>query len=71
MYTCTLHGIPETNWENAVKELTRRQTEVLDFIRDYIAEEHLPPAVADIARAFDFKSPNALPRNSRDSIEWR
>lgn len=43
-----------------MKQLTERQTEILDFIRDYIAEEHLPPAVADIARAFKFKSPNAV-----------
>jgi repressor LexA len=43
-----------------VNELTERQTEILDFIRSYIAEEHLPPAVADIARAFGFRSPNAV-----------
>lgn len=43
-----------------MEQLTDRQTEILDFIRDYIAEEHLPPAVADIARAFGFRSPNAV-----------
>lgn len=36
-----------------MKELTRRQTEVLEFIKDYIEENSYAPAVRDIARNFE------------------
>jgi len=40
-------------------KLTTRQTEVLDFIREYIDETGYPPTRADIAHKLGFKSANA------------
>lgn len=40
--------------------LTDRQAEILTFIRATLAEEHVPPSVAEIAAAFGFASPNAV-----------
>ncbi len=40
-------------------ELTPRQTEILDLIRESIAERGSPPTRAEIAAAFGFRSPNA------------
>jgi repressor LexA len=42
-----------------MKELTPRQTEILQIIRDTIAETGFPPTRAEIARMLDFASPNA------------
>src|SRR5262245_30210376 len=42
-----------------MKELTPRQTEILQLIRDTIAETGFPPTRAEIARMLDFASPNA------------
>lgn len=42
-----------------MKELTARQTEVLDLVRSHINETGYPPTRADIARELGFKSPNA------------
>jgi repressor LexA len=39
--------------------LTARQSEILDLIRGYIADEGCPPTRAEIARALGFRSPNA------------
>lgn len=39
--------------------LTARQQAILDFIRQYMAEEGLPPTRAEIGAAFGFASPNA------------
>lgn len=44
-------------------ELTDRQQQVLRFIRGYQATEHNAPTVMEIARAFGFKSPNAVTRH--------
>lgn len=40
-------------------KLTNRQAEVLELIKDRIAEWGYPPTRADIAKALNFKSPNA------------
>ncbi len=40
-------------------KLTARQTEVLDFIKSYMAETGYPPTRADIAQELGFKSANA------------
>lgn len=40
-------------------QLTRRQQEILDLIRDSIIIDGYPPTRAEIARHFNFKSPNA------------
>ena len=42
-----------------MKELTPRQAEILQLIRDTIAETGFPPTRAEIARMLDFASPNA------------
>ena len=39
--------------------LTRRQAEILELIRSYVAEEGCPPTRAEIADALGFRSPNA------------
>ena len=42
-----------------LETLTRRQAEVLDLIRSYVAEEGCPPTRAEIAEALGFRSANA------------
>lgn len=42
-----------------MEKLTVRQTEVLDLVKNHIAESGYPPTRADIARHMGFKSPNA------------
>lgn len=39
--------------------LTERQTEILDYIRECVAEYGAPPTRAEIAEAFGFRSANA------------
>lgn len=41
-------------------QLTRKQQEVYDFIRQEIADRGFPPAVRDIAKHFNIKSPNGV-----------
>ena len=58
-----------------VGELTSRQEEVLNFIRDCIAADGLPPTRAEIARALGFKSPNAAEQHvkalvNKGVLEW-
>ena len=40
-------------------KLTARQQQVLDFIRHYMEQNHMPPTRAEIARELGFRSPNA------------
>lgn len=42
-----------------MKKLTKRQNEVLQFIKDFIADEGYPPTRANICNALGFRSPNA------------
>ena len=42
-----------------MKQLTARQTEVLDLVRSHIADSGYPPTRADIARELGFRSANA------------
>jgi len=42
-----------------MKELTRRQEEILGLIREWIESTGLPPTRVEIARHFGFSSPNA------------
>ncbi|MFT4927697.1 MAG: repressor LexA [Phenylobacterium sp.] len=42
-----------------MKELTARQSEILELIKTRISENGMPPTRAEIARAVGFKSPNA------------
>jgi repressor LexA len=44
-------------------DLTARQQAVLDFVRDHIAAEGLPPTLAEIARAFGFRQARAAQKH--------
>ena len=46
-------------------KLTARQQQVLDVIRDYVADTGYPPTRADIARELGFKSANAAEEHLR------
>lgn len=46
-------------------KLTSRQEEILDFIRDYLAETGFPPTRSEIAQKMGFKSPNAAEEHLR------
>jgi len=46
-------------------KLTSRQEEILDFIRDYMAETGYPPTRSEIAQKMGFKSPNAAEEHLR------
>ncbi len=42
-----------------MKELTARQSEILQMIKDHMHESGMPPTRAEIAKSLGFKSPNA------------
>ena len=46
-------------------KLTARQEQVLNVIRQYVADTGYPPTRADIARELGFKSPNAAEEHLR------
>lgn len=46
-------------------DLTPRQAEILEFIRDTLEETGMPPTRAEIAEAFGFSSPNAAEQHLR------
>ena len=46
-------------------KLTNRQEEILDYIRDYLAETGFPPTRQEIADKMGFKSPNAAEEHLR------
>ena len=46
-------------------KLTARQQEILELIRNFIAESGFPPTRADITRALGFRSPNAAESHLR------
>jgi repressor LexA len=48
-----------------VKSLTRRQSEILKLIQEFIQSTGFPPTRSDIARVFQFKSPNAAEEHLR------
>lgn len=43
-----------------VVELTKRQEEVLEFIKTHIEKSGFPPTISEIQKEFSFKSPNAV-----------
>ena len=45
--------------------LTKRQQEILDFIRQFSSDEGMPPTRADLCRHMGFKSPNAAESHLR------
>ena len=48
-----------------MNELTSRQEQVLDLIREQIADSGLPPTRAEICHAMGFRSPNAAEEHLR------
>ncbi|MGL6073294.1 MAG: transcriptional repressor LexA [Fimbriiglobus sp.] len=42
------------------KNLTPKQQEIFDFIKAYITDNGYPPAIRDIGKAFDIRSPNGV-----------
>ena len=48
-----------------MKDLTSRQREILDLIKDHLTEKGFPPTRADISRTLGFKSPNAAEQHLR------
>lgn len=47
------------------RPLTRRQSEILDFIRDTVSHSGRPPTRAELCTAFGFRSPNAAESHLR------
>ena len=48
-----------------MRELTPRQSQILDMIQDFIAESGMPPTRAEIARELGFRSANAAEEHLR------
>jgi len=48
-----------------VENLTRRQSEILELIRDHLQETGFPPTRAEISAHFGFSSPNAAEEHLR------
>jgi repressor LexA len=48
-----------------MKNLTRRQEEILNLIKSHILDLGFPPTRADISRSLGFKSPNAAEQHLR------
>ena len=48
-----------------MKELTSRQKQILEVIKDHLREKGFPPTRADISKTFGFKSPNAAEQHLR------
>ena len=48
-----------------MKNLTKRQEEILNLIKSHILDLGFPPTRADIARSLGFKSPNAAEQHLR------
>lgn len=48
-----------------MRQLTPRQSQILEVIQDFIAETGMPPTRAEIARELGFKSPNAAEEHLR------
>lgn len=42
------------------EELTKRQSEVLEFITQYLASKGFPPSFREIGEHFGFNSPNSV-----------
>ena len=48
-----------------MKDLTKRQQEILTMIRDFMDDSGFPPTRADICRVMGFNSPNAAEEHLR------
>lgn len=48
-----------------MKKITRRQGEILEFVKEQIRDNGFPPTRRDITDRFDFKSPNAAEEHLR------
>ncbi len=54
-----MENLAKNSTGGLTNSLTNRQAQVLDLIKQYIADTGYPPTRADIARELGFKSPNA------------
>ena len=59
LYITTVTDDPYSKRARPMKDLTPRQSEVLDFIRRIIEETGMPPTRAEIAEELGFRSANA------------
>ena len=48
-----------------MNRLTGRQEQILDYIKDYLAETGFPPTRSEIAQEMGFRSPNAAEEHLR------
>ena len=46
-----------------MKPLTRRQKQVLDFLREYISRAGYPPTLREVAERFSFSGPRAAAKH--------
>ena len=52
------------------EELTPKQQEILEFIREAIETTGFPPTRAEIAKAFRYSSPNAAEEQKKSRAMW-
>lgn len=55
----------EINSRRVTQPLTKRQQEVLDFVKAHIKKYSFPPTILEITEAFDFRSQNAAHQHLR------
>ena len=65
LYIITATQADQTRLSLAMDELTPRQQQILQWIREQIAGSGLPPTRAEICRAMGFRSPNAAEEHLR------
>ena len=69
MYESTSGPFRNSTQFRRSNELTERQQNVFDFIRECVTTDGLPPTRAEIARALGFKSPNAAEQHVKALID--
>jgi repressor LexA len=60
-----IHCINVHLWLTLMEKLTTRQTEILNFVRDWIGDHGMPPTRAEMCTALGFRSPNAAEEHLR------
>ena len=65
MLRYTLLNLNTCHWSRTLKTITNRQSQVLDFIKEYQRDFGMPPTRRDITEEFEFKSPNAAEEHLR------
>lgn len=57
------HALRGVNIYTMIQELTPSQNAILDYIRQHMASEGLPPTITEIAVALGFASPNGVAKH--------